>query len=453
MRAPPSSSWVRSPIVGAGEAYILTLALMTPQGKLDPAFPRLHGRPERGWVNDPNGCSYVNGRYHVFFQYNPAGPVHGAICWGHTSSTDLVHWEEEPIALAPRPGELDAYGCWSGCVVDDDGIPTAVYSAVRDADVRSAVLLARSDRAMRTWRQEREPVAPMPADPAISHARDPFVFAVDGHRYAIQGAGHAERAGAARVLVYDCEDLACWRELGAILTIDDPIAARLAPAHIWECPNLVRFGDAWVLIVSLWSSAGGRHVLGGVSWLVGDLAVVDGAPRFAPVRGGPLDRGRCFYAPQVLCQGGRTLLWGWVREHRRTQDEIDRAGWAGALTFCRELVLEDGALRSRPAAELRGLRGGRFDVEAGTPFAADAFELAVAAGPASLWLRDGDTEQLVAELEAPETGASIVVDGSVVEIFDGGAAPLTVRAYPTARSAWVVRGVTTPVEAWRLGVA
>jgi len=159
------------------------------------------------------------------------------------------------------------------------------------------------------------------------------------------------------------------------------------------------------------------------------------------------------YAPQVLCHGGRTLLWGWVREHGRTQDEIDPAGWAGALTFCRELVLEDGALRSRPAAELRGLRGGRFDVEAGTPFAADAFELAVAAGPASLWLRDGDTEQLVAELEAPEAGASIVVDGSVVEIFDGGAAPLTVRAYPTARSAWVIRGGTTPVGAWRLGVA
>jgi len=314
------------------------------------------------------------------------------------------------------------------------------------------VLLARSDGAMRTWRQEREPVAPMPADPAISHARDPFVFAVDGHRYAIQGAGHAERAGAARVLVYDCEDLACWRELGALLTIDDPIAARLAPAHIWECPNLVRFGDAWVLIVSLWSSAGGRHVLGGVSWLAGDLAVVDGAPRFAPVSGGALDRGPCFYAPQVLCHGGRTLLWGWVREHGRTQDEIDRAGWAGALTFCRELVLEDGALRSRPAAELSGLRRGRFDVEAGTPFAADAFELAVAAGPAALWLLDGDTEQLVAELEAPEAGASIVVDGSVVEIFDG-AAPLTARAYPTARSAWVVRGVTTPVEAWRLGVA
>ena len=77
----------------------------------------------------------------------------------------------------------------------------------------------------------------------------------------------------------------------------------------------------------------------------------------------------------------------------------------------------------------------------------------MAAGPASLWLLDGDTEQLVAELEAPEAGASVLVDGSIVEIFDGGAAPLTARAYPTARSAWVVRGGATPVGAWRLDVA
>src|SRR3954471_10125036 len=79
----------------------------------DPAFPRLHGRPDRGWVNDPNGCAHVDGRWHVFFQHNPAGPLHDAICWGHISSTDLVRWREEPIALVPRPGELDRFGCWS----------------------------------------------------------------------------------------------------------------------------------------------------------------------------------------------------------------------------------------------------------------------------------------------------------------------------------------------------
>jgi hypothetical protein len=125
-------------------------------------------------VNDPNGCSSIDGRYHVFFQYNPEAPIHAGIKWGHMSSTDLVHWRQEPIALVNRPGELDEYGCWSGCVVDDAGVPTAVYSAVADDTHRSEVLLARSDRRMRTWRQDRKPVAPRTDDRSISHVRDPF---------------------------------------------------------------------------------------------------------------------------------------------------------------------------------------------------------------------------------------------------------------------------------------
>ena len=142
----------------------------------DPAFPSLHGRPPYGWVNDPNGCSFVNGRYHLFFQYNPDAPVHGGIKWGHVSSADLLHWRQHPIALVNRPGELDEYGCWSGSVTDDAGVPTAAYSAVADKSFRSVVLLARSDRDMLHWHQDREPAAGMPDDPAISHARDPFLF-------------------------------------------------------------------------------------------------------------------------------------------------------------------------------------------------------------------------------------------------------------------------------------
>jgi beta-fructofuranosidase len=402
-------------------------------------------------VNDPNGCAYVDGRYHVFFQYNPAGPFHGAICWGHISSADLIRWRDEPIALAPRAGELDRYGCWSGCVLDDDGTPTAAYSAVWDADVRSVVLLAHSDRTMRTWRQGRDPVAPTPGDPAVTHARDPFVFTLDGRRYAVQGAGHCEAPGAAQVLVYDCDDLTSWRELGPLLTVADPIAARVAPAHIWECPNLVRFEDGWVLIVSLWLSVNGGHLLAGVRYLVGDVVVSDGAPRFTPTGGGSLDRGPCFYAPQVLRVGDRILLWGWAREHGRTPAELDRAGWAGVLTFCRELSLEDGTLRSRRVGELVGLRRGSLDVEPDVSFTADAFEVELGPGAASLWLVDGDEEEIVAEVDASDEGARILVDGSIVEVFDGHPEPLTTRAYPSAESAWILR-TTAVVAAWRLGV-
>ncbi|MDD0859777.1 hypothetical protein NHF46_22945 [Arthrobacter alpinus] len=68
----------------------------------DPAFPALHGRPDQGWINDPNGCIYVDGTYHVFFQLNPDAPIHGNIHWGHATSTDLVRWTQQPIALYPE---------------------------------------------------------------------------------------------------------------------------------------------------------------------------------------------------------------------------------------------------------------------------------------------------------------------------------------------------------------
>jgi len=410
--------------------------------KRDPSFPRLHGRPPQGWLNDPHGCVRVDGRYHVFFQHNPDEPRHAAIKWGHMSSADLAHWEPEPIALVNRPGELDAAGCWTGSVVDDGGTPTAVYSAVANGDERSVVLVARGDRALRTWEQGRAPAFGAPADPAVTHARDPFVFAFEGRRYALQGAGSYVRGGAARVLVYACDDLDAWTELGPLVSAqDDPAAAELAPADVWECPNLFPLGDRWVLLVSLWyREGGGAH---DVRYLVGDLEATAAGPRFRAERGGRLDRGPCFYAPQVLRDGDRTLVWGWARE-RRSAAEIAAAGWAGTLTFCRELRLLDGVVASVPVPELDVLRARPLAVD--WPFRAHAFDLDVA-GPArraSLWLDD----VAVAEFAAP---ARVLVDGSIVEVFDG-PAPFTTRAYPTAASRWRLR-LERPgrVEAWTLG--
>ena len=421
----------------------------------DPAFPRLHGRPPAGWVNDPNGCSYRDGRFHVFFQYNPDAPKHEAIRWGHMSSTDLARWRAEPVALVNRPGELDAYGCWSGCVVDDGGVPTAVYSAVADASHRSEVVLARGDQTMTVWSQDRKSVATTPDDPHITHVRDPFVFEAFGRRYAILGAGHTMGGGS--VLVYGCDDLTSWTPLGALLSSDDELAADIAPANIWECPNLVRFGDRWVMILSLWRRQPGEAFpLAGVRYLVGDLTVGPGGPRFTPVSGGRLDDGPCFYAPQVLRCGDRALMWGWAWEHGRTAEEIAQAGWAGVLTFCRELSLTGDVLASRPVHELDELRGEPMPVRSGEPFAATAFDcmLPPNAQRMSLWRVDRAGEHLVTERHlptAPLTPPRILVDGSLIEIFDGGPTPCTTRAYPTMDSRWLVRLATPgPIQAWRL---
>ncbi|GAA2091748.1 glycoside hydrolase family 32 protein [Microlunatus panaciterrae] len=412
--------------------------------RTDPSFPALHGRPDRGWLNDPNGLAYVDGTYHVFFQYNPDSPTHAAIKWGHISSTDLTHWRQEPIALVDRPGELDQYGCWTGCVTDDRGVPTAVYSAVADSSGRSEVLLARSDRTLQRWHQGTESVMGMPEDSAVTDVRDPFLFEFQGHRYAIQGAGHKE--GQPQILLYRCDDLTRWTPLGALLTSDDPVAAKFAPANIWECPNLVPLDDRWVLVTSLWLWIDGQHRLDGVRYLLGDLESHGDGLRFVPSTGGVLDAGPTFYAPQLLVQSGRTLLWGWSWEDGRTPEQVAAAGWAGVLTYPRELFLVDDTVASRPAPELEGLRREQLPVD--QSFAERSFEV-VSSGPASVVLLTAEGEQLVAALPR---GGRVFVDGSLVEAFPTGGLPATSRTYPDTTSFWQVRAdIGGDVTVWRLG--
>ncbi|HET9871321.1 MAG TPA: glycoside hydrolase family 32 protein [Propionibacteriaceae bacterium] len=406
----------------------------------DPTFPTLHRPPARGWINDPNGLSRIDGRYHVFFQFNPDAPVHEDIHWGHVSSADLLSWTEHPIAFGPRPDGPDRDGCWSGCVVDDGGVPTAVYTAVRGGPGDGAVVIATSDRSMLEWRQGAAPVVQAPHSATATEARDPFVFTHQGRRYAIQGAGHPVPGSIPSILLWRCDDLQSWIELPDLLTGDDPVAAAVAAADIWECPGLVQLGSDWVLVVSLWRSVNGTFALSGVSYLVGELVdAADGGLRFHPRTGGSLDEGPAFYAPQLLALPDRVLTWGWSWELDRTPEQVDAAGWAGTLTSPRELELVDGQLINRPATELTGLR--QAPLSRVDEIAEPAFEL-VADEPISLTLRTAEREVIVINADFFAGGPSrILVDGSLVEAFSA-TSSYTTRAYHTGDSRWSASGGT-----------
>jgi beta-fructofuranosidase len=428
-----------------------------PETTPGPDFPRLHIRPRWGWVNDPNGLIEVDGTYHVFFQHNPYEPVHGHIHWGHVSSTDLLTWTEHPLALVPQPGTPDAAGCWSGCVTDDAGTPTAVLTAVPDHAWNAGALLARSDRTLVGWTPDDHVVVGPPFVDGVDEVRDPYVFHVDGHRYVVQGAG--SRRGRPQLLLWAADDLEHWVDLGPLLTEDDPVAAVVADANIWECPNLVRVpsaeagadGDRWVLVISLWRGDDGLHELAGVRYLVGDLQPDGPGLRFVASSGGVLDDGPAFYAPQVLPDGDRVLVWGWAWEMGRSDNQVRDAGWAGVLTFPRELVVVDGTLGARPAAELRGLRAGPLRPGPDGTVDADAFELRTV-GTARLRLVDGGRELFGLDVGgSAEVPATVLVDGSIVELFRGGATR-TERAYPTTTTRWQLDADPAQVEGWLLAL-
>ena len=397
----------------------------------DVTFPHHHIRPAQGWVNDPNGVGFINGRWHVFFQHNPHSPRHHRVGWGHWSSSDLVSWTRHPHALMPRPCTLDAEGCWSGSLVVDNGTPTLCYTAVADHARDGVGLIARGSDDLETWTPAEAASAPRHGGPT-DETRDPFPFTFNGKRYIIQGFGGVQ--GEAQVLVYDAEDLTDWKLLGPLLTIQDPIAREVADATIWECPNLLQVDGEWVLVLSLWRWNGTQGVLSGVRWLAGDLEATAEGPRFRPRTGGVMDEGPAFYAPQCASDGNRVLCWGWSWELGRDDAWLDAHGWAGVLTTPRVLTMHDGRLHAAPAPEYLQ-REAHPLADAWACEEAPCFEV-LAEGDCTVECSevDGGTDRV--QLPA---GARLLVDGSLIEVFSDGT-PMTDRIYPRPGASWRVTG-------------
>ena len=81
--------------------------------------PLVHFTPNKDWMNDPNGLWYdaKEGKWHLYFQYNPNDTVWGLpLFWGHATSDDLTHWQDEPVAITPK---RNGSGAYSGSMVID----------------------------------------------------------------------------------------------------------------------------------------------------------------------------------------------------------------------------------------------------------------------------------------------------------------------------------------------
>lgn len=87
----------------------------------DPYRPGYHFTPDRNWMNDPNGLVFHKGTYHLFFQHNPFGNSWGNMSWGHATSTDLVNWKQQPVAIQQTKNAdgVSTEDIFSGSVVVD----------------------------------------------------------------------------------------------------------------------------------------------------------------------------------------------------------------------------------------------------------------------------------------------------------------------------------------------
>ncbi|MCB1302590.1 MAG: glycoside hydrolase family 32 protein [Tetrasphaera sp.] len=394
---------------------------MTHPNADDQVLPVYHLRPARGWVNDPNGMTYHDGRWHVFFQHHSGGPFHHLIEWGHASSADLIHWREHPIAFGPTPEGPDRFGCWTGVFVPGLQRPAVAYSGVVDESLQTTTLLRWGSDDLDRW-SEPEIVARTPTTDGVRIMRDPFVFVWGGRRWALTGAGL--ESGAPALLIYGADDPLSWTYAGLFYTGPEPAADDRYAADIWECPQLLLTEDAAVLVVSLQLDG----VLGDVLSIVGQVVDDAGVPRFVavwPDAARLLDLGDSYYAPQLVAdpQGPGALMIGWVRQDGLPQETHKVAG---CLSLPRRLALRDGGVVVQSDEALASLQLGDYvDATGDGSFPEHCLVETSAATVELAGSLDNEIRTVVVH-----PGDRAWIDAGVVEVYPETGMPRTLRADP-----------------------
>lgn len=341
--------------------YTDTVSGLTP--KKDNYRPVYHHSPAFGWMNDPNGMVYHDGVYHLFYQHYPYGTYWSDMHWGHATSTDLIHWEQHPIALFP-----DEYGyMFSGSIVVDEkntagfgeGAFVAVYTSTHPSQAQS--LAYSLDKGM-TWHKYGAPVLYGEGD-----FRDPKVF-----WYEPQDCWMLILANGHQVGIYSSPDLKQWKhELGWGKGIG-------AHGGVWECPDLIQVPVEgtnemkWVMLVSI--NPGGIAGGSGTQYFIGDFMgndfVLDTASKSGSLW---VDYGKDNYAgvtwSGIRDKENRPLFIGWMSNWDYSGGTpYGTSPFRGQNTFPRALSLvqtPDGLrLKSAPVEQMNNLRS---DVEYSVP--------------------------------------------------------------------------------------
>lgn len=318
---------------------------------------KYHIMPPIGWMNDPNGFSYYNGEYHLFYQYNPYSSMWGSIHWAHVKSKDLVNWEYLDIAIAPDE-EYDVSGCFSGSAIEKDGKMYLMYTGHQDPggfeNLRQVQCIAVSEDGKNFTKYENNPVidsTKLPKEAIIQDFRDPKVYKKGDKYYSVIGSRNLDDSG--QILLYSSDDLLNWNYEGNILQSNNEFA------KMWECPDLFELDNKDILIMSpqFLEPRGNKYWnLHSSSYMIGNLDYKNNKYNLEKVE--EIDYGFDFYAPQTLIDTkGRRIMIAWMQmwDRKFPTNELGH-NWAGCMTIPRELKLVDDKLYQLPVEELKVLR-------------------------------------------------------------------------------------------------
>lgn len=449
-------------------------------------------KPADGWLADVIPF-FWQGVYHLFYlkDFRDAATHGEGTPWCHLTTTDFVHVVDHGEVLPRgRRDEQDLF-VFTGSVIEHAGQFHIFYTGHNPhfeqmGKPAQAVMHAVSDD-LYTWRKVPEDTFTTPADRYEMHDwRDPFVFwddAANEFRMLLAARlkqGASRRRGCTALCASN--DLRHWH-------VSEPL---WTPAlyYTHECPDLFRMGDWWYLIFSEFSEACVTRYR---------MSRSQNGPWRAPAN--DTFDGRAFYAAKTASDGHNRYLFGW-NPTREGETDDGRWQWGGNLVVHQLRQQSDGTLAVDMLASVRqamqaqqpvtfsagtgqctaqdngvqltaqggfscataGALPDACHIQATATFHAGArtfglmlrasedceagyfirFEPAMQRLVFDTWPRAGD-KPAMCELERPirlqadePLIIDVLVDGSVCEVYAGGAIAMSARLYNHPRGQWGV---------------
>ena len=224
--------------------------------------PVYHHTPAYGWMNDPNGMFYKDGVWNLYFQHNPYGSQWENMTWGHSTSTDLVHWKFQGDPVQP-----DALGTvFSGSAVVDKentsgfgkGAVIALYTSAGESQTQSMVYS--TDNGKTFTKYEGNPIITS----NVPDFRDPHMFwneDIKKWNMILAAGQHME--------IYISDNLKDWK-------LESSFGEKYGNhGGVWECPDLMKMKvrgtdkEKWMLICNI--NPGGPFGGSATQYFIGDF--------------------------------------------------------------------------------------------------------------------------------------------------------------------------------------
>ena len=348
--------------------------------------PIYHQTPKWGWMNDPNGMFYKDGVWHLYFQYNPYGSKWENMSWGHSTSTNLVNWKHEPLALFG-----DGLGTiFSGsCVLDKnntagygDSTVVAFYTSAGPSQTQS---MAYSTDGGKTFtKYENNPIITSPS----RDFRDPHVFWNEE-----AGFWNMILAVGQEMQIFSSTNLKDWKYESSF--------GEGYGNHggVWECPDLMKMKvagtdkDKWMLICNI--NPGGPFGGSATQYFIGEFDGHTFTCEDEPSETKWMDYGKDHYATVTFSNApeGRNVAIAWMSNWQYA-NQVPTKQYRSANSIARDLGLfeynGETYCSVSPAKEMDAVRGARLSAPT------EACEIVVTLkGDAQITLRNAKGERVV----------------------------------------------------------